>query len=99
MEPGARFCSTCGRPVGSYAGPVYGPPAPTRFVRPRQGRMIAGVCAGIALAYGWDVTVVRLVLALLVLCGGLSILIYLVAWIIMPAADPVLPPTTGAPVP
>lgn len=47
--------------------------------------MIAGVCAGIAEYFGWDVTLVRIVYALATLltafCG---VILYLVMWIVMP---------------
>src|SRR5215212_11746988 len=47
--------------------------------RPEQG-VIAGVCAGIAQALAVDVTLVRLVFALLALAGGAGILLYLALW-------------------
>ena len=62
-------------------------PFRTHLVRPREGRVIAGVCAGFAQAYGWDPVVVRLVLFVIALCGaGTPILAYVVAWIVMPNA-------------
>jgi phage shock protein C len=91
MDPNARFCPSCGRPMFA---PAYAP-APTRFFRPREGRMIAGVCAGIAYHYGWDVTLVRLVLALLVLFGGGGLLFYVIAWIVMPNGEYMLPPVAS----
>jgi signal transduction histidine kinase len=54
--------------------------APPRFARPAEGRVIAGVCAGIAQALAVDVTLVRLVFALLALAGGAGILLYLALW-------------------
>src|SRR6188472_3307566 len=51
-----------------------------RFTRPAEGRVIAGVCAGIAQALAVDVTLVRLVFALLALAGGAGILLYLALW-------------------
>src|ERR687891_2420650 len=54
-------------------------PLPIRAVRPEE-RVIAGVCAGIAQALAVDVTLVRLVFALLSLAGGAGILIYLALW-------------------
>ncbi|MDE1155127.1 MAG: PspC domain-containing protein [Acidobacteriaceae bacterium] len=97
IEPGARFCSGCGRAVPLHESFAR---VPTRFVRPREGRMIAGVCAGIAQAYGWDVTPVRLILALIVVLGaGSPFLAYLVCWIVMPNAEYefVPPPSTPPP--
>jgi signal transduction histidine kinase len=43
-------------------------------------RVIAGVCGGIAQALAVDVTLVRLVFALLALAGGAGILLYLALW-------------------
>lgn len=91
-DAGARFCSGCGRRLIAEA---YGP-APTRYVRPREGRMIAGVCAGIAMYYGWDVAIVRLVVALAILLCGVPVVAYLIAWVVMPNAEYALPPATGA---
>jgi phage shock protein PspC (stress-responsive transcriptional regulator) len=54
-------------------------------VRPLADRKIAGVCAGFAQAYGWDVTVVRLVALLLLFCGvGGGALAYVIAWVVIP---------------
>jgi signal transduction histidine kinase len=54
-------------------------PVPS-FARRDEGRVIAGVCAGIAQALDVDVTLVRLVFALLALAGGAGILLYLALW-------------------
>jgi phage shock protein C len=55
------------------------------LMRPRDGRMLAGVCAGVADYFGLDVTLVRVIWAVLaVITGGAGILAYLVAWIIIP---------------
>lgn len=95
---GARFCSVCGRSVTLVAPP---PPAASQvrgldgLYRPREGRMIAGVCAGFALRYGWDLAVVRLVLVLAVLVAGLPALAYVVAWIVMPNGQYALPAQAG----
>src|SRR5438874_13323287 len=50
------------------------------FTRSTDGRALAGVCAGIAQALGVDVTLVRLVFALLALAGGAGIVLYLALW-------------------
>lgn len=64
--------------------------------RPREGRMIAGVCAGFAVRYGWDVAIVRLVFVLAVLVAGLPALAYAVAWVVMPNGQYALPAQAGA---
>ncbi|MFH1715177.1 MAG: PspC domain-containing protein [Elusimicrobiota bacterium] len=49
-------------------------------------KMIAGVCAGFAKAFSWNVTVVRLACVFLFFIGGFFpiIFLYVIAWIIMP---------------
>lgn len=74
----ARLCSYCGKPVAGAA------PSRPPLVRPRQGRMIAGVCAGLAQHFGWSVTMVRLVWLLMLLFAGTGLLIYVVLWIVVP---------------
>jgi phage shock protein C len=55
------------------------------LTRPRDGRTLAGVCAGIAAYFGLDVTLVRVLWAVIaVLTGGAGVLAYLAAWIIIP---------------
>jgi len=94
MDATARFCPVCGaasQPV------VVGPaPFPGQLTRPRYNRMIGGVCAGFALHYGWDLSLVRVVCALLIVLTGVGLIAYLAAWIIIPEAPFVLPQQTGA---
>jgi phage shock protein PspC (stress-responsive transcriptional regulator) len=47
-------------------------------------RIIGGVCSGIAEYSGLDTTLVRIIAALLVVFGGGGLVIYLVAWVVMP---------------
>jgi phage shock protein C len=55
------------------------------LVRSRKGRMVAGICAGIADYSGMDVTLVRLIVAVAsVITGGTGVLAYLAAWMIIP---------------
>lgn len=61
--------------------------ATTALTRPRHGTMIAGVCAGLADRFGWDVTVVRLLFVLSCLLPGPQVLLYLALWILMPKRD------------
>jgi phage shock protein PspC (stress-responsive transcriptional regulator) len=55
--------------------------------RPREGRMIAGVCAGLALRFGWDPTLVRVLAVLSILLPGPQLLAYVVLWIVMPSEE------------
>jgi phage shock protein PspC (stress-responsive transcriptional regulator) len=55
------------------------------LVRSRKGRMVAGICAGASEYFGWDVTLVRVIVAVItVITGGAGVLAYLVAWAIIP---------------
>ena len=55
-----------------------------RLLRLRKGRMAAGVCAGLAAYFGVDVNLVRLGFGVLTVFYGLGILVYLIAWTILP---------------
>jgi len=55
-----------------------------RLLRPRDDRMVAGVCAGLAAYFGVDVNLVRLGFGVLTVFYGLGILVYLIAWAILP---------------
>lgn len=55
-----------------------------KLYRKEDGKMIAGVCNGIAEYCGIDVTVVRLLWVLATLFVGCGILVYIIAMIIMP---------------
>ena len=52
--------------------------------RLRHGRIVAGVCAGLAAYFGIDANLVRLAFAVLTMFGGLGVLLYLCAWVIIP---------------
>jgi phage shock protein C len=56
------------------------------LARSRKDRMVAGVCAGAAGYFGIDVTLVRVIVAVVsVITGGAGVLAYLAAWMIIPA--------------
>ena len=46
--------------------------------------MLAGVCAGLAGYYGWDVNLVRLAFGVFLVFYGLGFLIYMLAWLVLP---------------
>lgn len=83
----ARFCPRCGRAMqmplaGSWDG----------IVRPRLGRKLAGVCAGLSVRYGWDLTLVRWIAVL----AGLftfpfAVIVYGVLWVALPEEPLYLP--------
>jgi phage shock protein C len=55
------------------------------LARSDSDRMIGGVCGGLAGYFGIDSAIVRLIFVLAVL-SGVSPLVYLVLWIILPEA-------------
>jgi phage shock protein PspC (stress-responsive transcriptional regulator) len=57
-----------------------------RMYRDIDEKMVAGVCSGLALYLGIDVTIVRVVFAAASFLYGTAILIYFVLWIVMPRA-------------
>jgi len=52
--------------------------------RSRNNRVIAGVCSGIGEYLGVDPVAIRLLMVVATLMGGSGILIYLVAWVLIP---------------
>jgi phage shock protein C len=57
-----------------------------KLVRPKEGRMIAGVAQGLANYFSVDVTLVRIIWVLLLLPGGLPGFVpYLVCWLLIPS--------------
>jgi len=55
-----------------------------RIYRSKDERMLGGVCGGIAKYLNADPTAIRLLFVLLVCAGGSGILLYLLAWLIIP---------------
>jgi phage shock protein PspC (stress-responsive transcriptional regulator) len=62
-------------------------PAPRRLTRSHEGRLITGVCAGLARYTRIDPLVFRVAFALLVITTGIGILLYVVAFLLMGAPD------------
>jgi phage shock protein PspC (stress-responsive transcriptional regulator) len=67
------------------------------LVRPREGRVLGGVCAGLGQRFGiapWPARI--LFLLVLMVIPGSQILIYPVLWILMPSEETVaMTPATG----
>ena len=52
--------------------------------RPRNGRVLAGVCAGIGKRFGISPFLVRVVFLVSMLLPGPQVLVYLAGWILIP---------------
>jgi len=57
---------------------------PQPLSRPVDDRMLGGVAAGIARYLSVDVTVVRIIFAVLAIVGGAGIPLYLAGWLLIP---------------
>ena len=55
-----------------------------RLYRSRTDKKIAGVCGGLAKYFDVDPVIIRLLWILFVLFGGAGIILYIIAWIVVP---------------
>ncbi len=55
------------------------------FRRSRSDRWVGGVCGGIARSTGMESWVWRLLFAVLFICAGAGLLVYLLLWIFVPS--------------
>jgi phage shock protein C len=95
------FCNICGKAIQDdanlcpYCGHRVGTPRPRKaLMRSRTDRKAAGVCAGLAQYAELDVTLVRVLWAVVVVMTGFvpGILAYVIAWIVMPEEPVVTAP-------
>ena len=59
-------------------------PMTRQLRRSANDRMLAGVAGGIARYLNTDVTLVRVITAVLALCTGVGAALYLAAWLLLP---------------
>jgi phage shock protein C len=65
---------------------VYDSMARQGLVRPRQGRILGGVCAGLARRFGLSPFMARLLFVLILfIIPGSQIIVYPILWILMPS--------------
>ena len=77
-------CRHCGSILDASGARALSEP----WWRPREGRMLAGVCAGLAEQFGISVTIVRLAFALgAFFSAGIFLVVYLALWLAMPEGD------------
>jgi len=72
---------------------VHGSMRRKGLLRPRDGRLLGGVCAGLGRRFGLDPWPTRLLFVLILLViPGSQILIYPILWILMPSEELVTAP-------
>src|SRR6201984_2825827 len=78
IADGSKFCYNCGAQQVMTGAPdvasVSG--GPKKLMRSGTDKKLGGVCAGLAEYFDMDVTLVRVLWLLVVLCGGTGILLY-----------------------
>src|SRR4030095_2046004 len=95
IADGSRFCYNCGaRQVVTDAPNVAAVTGgPKRLMRSSTDKKLGGVCAGLADYLDMDVTLIRVLWVLVVLCGGAGILLFLILFVLAP---PFPPPASSA---
>jgi signal transduction histidine kinase/phage shock protein PspC (stress-responsive transcriptional regulator) len=74
------------RPEGAHAPPPPTPPQ-QRLRRDSDRALLGGVCAGIANRLGIDPIIVRIAFIAASVAGGWGVVLYLLAWAFVPAAE------------
>ncbi|WP_218666205.1 PspC domain-containing protein [Streptococcus dysgalactiae] len=62
----------------------------TKFYKQRKNRLVAGVVAGLADKYGWDLTLARVLAALLIYGTGFGLLLYILLALFLPYKEDLL---------
>jgi phage shock protein PspC (stress-responsive transcriptional regulator) len=60
------------------------------FYKMRKGKLVAGVCAGLADKFGWDLPLTRVLAALIMYMTGFGILLYILLAIFLPYKEDVI---------
>ena len=99
-QPGSVKCAACGSWMVDY-------PPVREWTRAREGKMIAGVCRGLANRFGLPVAAIRFAFLLSLVLGGWGFIVYVALWIAMPlppeveivraSAPPPVPPQADRP--
>lgn len=82
IQDDANVCAYCGKRVGAVS-------ARRSLIRLRNGRKVAGVCAGFAEYFDLDIILIRVIWVLLAILGfPFGVIAYVIAWIVMPEEPP-----------
>ncbi|MFZ3472388.1 PspC domain-containing protein [Streptomyces sp. 4.24] len=70
--------------VGAAGGPPPAEPPPPRLRRAKRDKVLAGVCGGLGRYFGLDPVIFRIVLGVLAVTGGVGLIFYGFAWLLLP---------------
>ena len=93
LEMVNKVATTLGMPDGSAEGSSGSYPsggsasAPRKLYRDPDEKKVAGVCSGLSLYLDVDVTLIRIIMLVALICGSAGFWIYLIFWIAVPLAD------------
>ena len=71
--------------AGAGSATAAGQPQIGQLRRSADDKMLAGVAGGIARYLNVDVTLVRVIIAVLTLCTSVGVALYIAAWLLIPA--------------
>jgi len=84
----AGMTSASSFPPPPPSAPPPPSPRPARTLRrSRSERVLGGVAGGVAQTYGVDVALVRIGFVLAAVLGGVGVLVYAIAWLVVPEED------------
>jgi phage shock protein PspC (stress-responsive transcriptional regulator) len=83
--PAAGTATAQGRGTTGGTGAEAVPPVRTPLRRSKRHRVVGGVCGGLGRYFDVDPVIFRVVLAILAITGGIGLLVYGAAWLLIPA--------------
>ena len=93
---GRMDTTTADAPTEDDGPPPSDPPPgrarPARILRSGDDRVLGGVAGGIAECFAIDPLLVRLGFVVASFLGGVGVVAYIVTWIVLPTAEPTIPP-------
>ncbi len=88
MPDGSQFDANCtGGSYSQFCGGAQAPFGAKKFYRDTDNKSIGGVCSGLAIYFGMDLSLVKMIFVVCAIMGLASFWIYVILWIIAPQAE------------